>query len=194
MLSGHLCRCTGYEPIVDGDRARRRRRREPRPAPCSPRPSATRTPRRCPAIYVRRAARRAPRGSPAALGPRARRAPRGRARQPRRDRAPLLGGAVVRRRLRPALVAGRRRTTSTTASRTAAPRRRRSRDGRSRSRTAPEHPGALDLDEREPSLMLYTSGTTGRPRACRARTAPTARRGLSRRSSTATLSATARSE
>src|SRR6185503_12309106 len=26
-----------------------------------------------------------------------------------------------------------------------------------------EHPGALDLDEREPSLMLYTSGTTGRP-------------------------------
>ena len=28
----------------------------------------------------------------------------------------------------------------------------------------PEHPGALDLDEREPSLMLYTSGTTGRPK------------------------------
>jgi 2-furoate---CoA ligase len=27
-----------------------------------------------------------------------------------------------------------------------------------------EHPGALDLDEREPSLMLYTSGTTGRPK------------------------------
>ncbi len=26
------------------------------------------------------------------------------------------------------------------------------------------HPGALDLDEREPSLMLYTSGTTGRPK------------------------------
>jgi 2-furoate---CoA ligase len=28
----------------------------------------------------------------------------------------------------------------------------------------PEHPGALDLDEREPSVMLYTSGTTGRPK------------------------------
>ena len=27
-----------------------------------------------------------------------------------------------------------------------------------------EHPGALDLDEREPSIMLYTSGTTGRPK------------------------------
>ena len=28
----------------------------------------------------------------------------------------------------------------------------------------PEHPGALDRDEREPSLQLYTSGTTGRPK------------------------------
>ncbi len=28
----------------------------------------------------------------------------------------------------------------------------------------PRHPGALDLDDREPSLMLYTSGTTGRPK------------------------------
>jgi 2-furoate---CoA ligase len=27
-----------------------------------------------------------------------------------------------------------------------------------------EHPGALDVDDREPSLMLYTSGTTGRPK------------------------------
>jgi len=27
-----------------------------------------------------------------------------------------------------------------------------------------EHPGALDRDEREASLMLYTSGTTGRPK------------------------------
>ncbi len=28
----------------------------------------------------------------------------------------------------------------------------------------PEHPGALDLDDRAPSLMLYTSGTTGKPK------------------------------
>ena len=27
-----------------------------------------------------------------------------------------------------------------------------------------EHPGAFDLDERETSIMLYTSGTTGRPK------------------------------
>ena len=27
-----------------------------------------------------------------------------------------------------------------------------------------EHPGALDLDDREPSIQLYTSGTTGRPK------------------------------
>jgi len=27
-----------------------------------------------------------------------------------------------------------------------------------------KHPGALDLDEREPSIQLYTSGTTGRPK------------------------------
>jgi len=30
--------------------------------------------------------------------------------------------------------------------------------------TDDEHPGALDRDEREESLMLYTSGTTGRPK------------------------------
>lgn len=30
--------------------------------------------------------------------------------------------------------------------------------------SGPEHPGALDRDEREYSLMLYTSGTTGRPK------------------------------
>jgi 2-furoate---CoA ligase len=29
---------------------------------------------------------------------------------------------------------------------------------------ADEHPGALDVDERSESLMLYTSGTTGRPK------------------------------
>lgn len=31
-------------------------------------------------------------------------------------------------------------------------------------REGPEHPGALDRDEREISLLLYTSGTTGRPK------------------------------
>ena len=31
-------------------------------------------------------------------------------------------------------------------------------------RSGEEHPGALDLDEREPSIQLYTSGTTGRPK------------------------------
>jgi 2-furoate---CoA ligase len=29
---------------------------------------------------------------------------------------------------------------------------------------AEEHPGALDLEERAPAIMLYTSGTTGRPK------------------------------
>ena len=29
---------------------------------------------------------------------------------------------------------------------------------------ADEHPGTLDLDEHEPSIQLYTSGTTGRPK------------------------------
>jgi 2-furoate---CoA ligase len=40
---------------------------------------------------------------------------------------------------------------------------------------AEPHPGALDRDDGETSLMLYTSGTTGRPKG-RARIAPTARR------------------
>ena len=57
----------------------------------------------------------------------------------------------------------------------------------------PEHPGALDCDEGEPSLLLYTSGTTGRPKACRAPTAPTGPAPGRRRSSTATAGATARS-
>lgn len=30
--------------------------------------------------------------------------------------------------------------------------------------SASEHPGALDVDERSPAIMLYTSGTTGRPK------------------------------
>ncbi len=30
--------------------------------------------------------------------------------------------------------------------------------------TADEHPGSLDLDEREEAIVLYTSGTTGRPK------------------------------
>lgn len=31
-------------------------------------------------------------------------------------------------------------------------------------RARSEHPGALELDDREPAIMLYTSGTTGRPK------------------------------
>ena len=103
LLSGHLCRCTGYEPIVDaiveaaGERepralaprslraSRRRRRR----SPASPTPSC------------KRASRASPAGSASRRGERV----ATRARQPRRDGAPLLGGAVGGRRLRPALVA-----------------------------------------------------------------------------------------
>ena len=55
-----------------------------------------------------------------------------------------------------------RATSSTTASPTAA-RRERSTDGDPLP-DGPPHPGALERDEREPSLMLYTSGTTGRPK------------------------------
>ncbi|HKP09475.1 MAG TPA: AMP-binding protein, partial [Gaiella sp.] len=36
--------------------------------------------------------------------------------------------------------------------------------GEVRALDADEHPGALDLDERETSIQLYTSGTTGRPK------------------------------
>ena len=68
-----------------------------------------------------------------------------------------------RRGRRAPLVARCPARSSTTASATAA-RRARSRDGD----PLPDGPrstaGALDRDEREPSLMLYTSGTTGRPK------------------------------
>ncbi len=50
----------------------------------------------------------------------------------------------------------------------------------------PEHPGALDRDEREISLLLYTSGTTGRPKGVPRSHAPTAPAAGRRRSSTAT--------
>ena len=60
-------------------------------------------------------------------------------------------------------------------------------------RRADEHPGALDLDEHEPSLMLYTSGTTGRPKGVPRSHRADRAAGLSRRSSTATAPATARS-
>ncbi len=58
----------------------------------------------------------------------------------------------------------------------------------------PEHEGALDRDDRETSLLLYTSGTTGRPKGVpRSATPPTAPAASARRCSTATGSASARS-
>ena len=110
MLSGHLCRCTGYAPIVAAIEDARDAR---------PRPEATDEPR---AVAARRL--RAPSASSEAfpgirygellprvariaggLGVEPGRARRRRPRQPARDRAPLLGRAVGGRRLRAALVA-----------------------------------------------------------------------------------------
>ena len=118
------------------------------------------------------------------------------ARQPPRDRAALLGLPVARRRLRAALAPASRRRTSTTASTDSGARRRpsRRRGARAAARATPSIPGALDLDEREPAIMLYTSGTTG-PAEGRAALAPrrARRRPRRRSSSTATATATARS-
>ena len=58
---------------------------------------------------------------------------------------------------------GSRRRTSTTASRTPARCSSRPRTTASPGGAA-STPGALELDERETSIMLYTSGTTGRPK------------------------------
>ena len=67
-----------------------------------------------------------------------------------------------RRRVRPAVVARLARRSSTTASRDCGARVV-VRDGDALPDGA-EHPGALDRDERDLSLQLYTSGTTGRPK------------------------------
>ena len=163
MLSGHLCRCTGYEPIVE---AIARGGGGAVNLALSLLAAAERHPERggAPRHHVRASCANARRGIAGGLGL-----------EPGERLATVLDnrvetallywaaqwrGAVVR----PALVAARRRTSSTTASTTAAPTRRDRATDDAAARTVPEHPGALDLDEREPSLMLYTSGTTGRPK------------------------------
>ena len=155
---GHLCRCTGYQPIVEAI-AQAAGRREPRAVPARRRgahPDAEALPGITYAELRDRAARIAgglglERGERLAV-----------VLDNRVETALLYWAAqwagVVSCRSR----GGSRRTSSTTASRTAA--RASSCATRSRARTGPSIPGALDLDEREPSLMLYTSGTTGRPK------------------------------
>ena len=93
--------------------------------------------------------------------PGARAAGRRRRPLPPRHRRPLLGMPVGRGNVPPALAArvrGRPRLLPRGLRRRALARGRRA---AARRRPAP---GALDADERDESLMLYTSGTTGRPK------------------------------
>ena len=179
MLSGHLCRCTGYDADRRCDRGGRADASEPRAVARWPRASASR------AHAVVAAASPTPSCSPrvqriaGGARRRARRARRARARQPPRDGAPVLGRAVGGRRLRPALLAPARRTSSTycVADCGAASRRRIARAATPLPGRAAQHPGrARPRTTREPALMLYTSGTTGRPKGV-----PRSHRGRPRR-------------
>ena len=121
MLSGHLCRCTGYAPIVAaiedardvgaagaGDEPRAVAARRLRAAPRAR--GVPRDPLRRAAAAGRADRRRARR--------RARRARRGRPRQPARDGAPLLGRASGRAPCSCRSRGGSRRRSSPTASTT----------------------------------------------------------------------------
>ena len=192
MLSGHLCRCTGYAPIVAAIEEATLARpsvnlAQSLLAACERHPELEAFPGITYGELLPRVRRIA-----GGLGRRARRARRRRARQPARDGAPLLGRAVGGRRLRAALVAalaedeldycvddcgaslvirdGDALPDGLRAPGRARPRRR----ARSRSCSTPR-------------------GRPGGRRACRARTAPTGRRAGRRRCSTATCGATARS-
>ena len=111
---------------------------------------------------LRRAARARRGGSRAGSTLEPGRPPRGRARQPARDRAPLLGGAVGGRRASCRSRGACPRRSSTTASPTAA---RGSSSGTATScPTGRSIPARSTAASDEPSLLLYTSGTTGRPK------------------------------
>ena len=109
---GHLCRCTGYEPIVDAIAevagSRRVNLGEHLLACAERHPEARRDRRRRAARDLRRAARartRAAAGGLRELGVAPRRPRRRGAQEPHRDGRPLLGVAVARRRLRAAQLA-----------------------------------------------------------------------------------------
>ena len=162
MLSGHLCRCTGYQPIVDAIDAEAAEHAVNLAHPCSPPASATPEPRPSPRRSRTRSCARARARSPAASASNA------------GDRVAV----VLDNRLETALLywaaqwsgavfvplswrlAGRGARLLHRGLR---------RDGRApRRRTScpdgPGAPGRARPRRRETPLMLYTSGTTGRPK------------------------------
>ena len=177
MLSGHLCRCTGYAPIVDAIEDTRRQcfsRREKHLnlaqsllAACERHPEREAFPGiRYGELLPRvRTDRRRARG-------RAGRPGRGRPRQPARDGAPLLGGAVGRRGARAALVAAVRGGARLLHRRL----RRGPRDPRRRpaARRAGAPGRARPRRARDLAPALHVGHDRAARRACRARTPPTA--------------------